>query len=44
MREKVLVDSGAVFALLCKSDGNHPAARAILRQMQKRRALPLMTN
>lgn len=44
MREKVLVDSGAVFALLCRDDGNHLPARAILRQMQKRRALPVLTN
>lgn len=44
MREKVLVDSGAVFALLCRNDANHSAARAALRQMQKRRALPLLTN
>ena len=44
MKEKVLVDSGAIFALLCKNDHNHPAARAILRQLQKRRAVPLLTN
>lgn len=44
MKEKVLVDSGAVFALLCRGDRNHPAARAVLRQLQKRHALPLLTN
>jgi len=38
------VDSGAVFALLCRGDQNHPAARAVLGQMQKRRVLPVLTN
>ncbi|MFA7468780.1 MAG: PIN domain-containing protein [Desulfotomaculaceae bacterium] len=44
MSEKVLVDSGAVFALLCRGDQNHPVAQAVLRQMQKRRVLPILTN
>ncbi len=42
--EKILVDSGAVFALLCRDDKNHPAAVAGLRKMQRRRALPVLTN
>lgn len=42
--EKILVDSGAVFALLCRDDQNHPAAVACLRKMQKQRALPVLTN
>jgi len=42
--EKILVDSGAVFALLCRSDQNHLAAVVGLRKMQKQRALPVLTN
>ncbi len=42
--EKILVDSGAVFALLCRDDHNHPAAVAGLRKMQRQRALPVLTN
>jgi len=42
--EKILVDSGAVFALLCRDDKNHRAAVAGLRKMQRQRAMPLLTN
>ncbi len=42
--EKILVDSGAVFALLCRDDKNHLAAVACLRKMQRQRALPVLTN
>lgn len=42
--EKILVDSGAIFALLCRDDKNHRAAVTALRNMQSRRALPLLTN
>ncbi|MCL2338106.1 MAG: PIN domain-containing protein [Firmicutes bacterium] len=44
MKESVLVDAGAILALLCRDDRNHLPARAILKQMQKRRALPVLTN
>ncbi|KAF1086125.1 Ribonuclease VapC20 [Sporotomaculum syntrophicum] len=42
--EKILVDSGAVFALLCRDDQNHLAAVAVLQKMQRQRALPVLTN
>ncbi|MBF7081660.1 PIN domain-containing protein [Desulfallas sp. Bu1-1] len=42
--QKVLVDSGAVFALLCRGDQNHGAAVAALRRMQRQKALPVLTN
>ncbi|WP_092482747.1 type II toxin-antitoxin system VapC family toxin [Desulfoscipio geothermicus] len=42
--EKILMDSGAVFALLCRSDKNHAPALAGLRKLQKQRALPVLTN
>ncbi|AGL03559.1 type II toxin-antitoxin system VapC family toxin [Desulfoscipio gibsoniae] len=42
--ERVLVDSGTVFALLCRDDQNHRAAVAGLRKMQRQRALPVLTN
>ncbi|WP_347490167.1 type II toxin-antitoxin system VapC family toxin [Desulfoscipio sp. XC116] len=42
--EKILVDSGVVLALLSRDNQNHRAAVAGLRKMQRRRALPVLTN
>lgn len=41
---RVLVDTSAVFALIDRGDGNHPAARRALDAMKKRRLQPLLTN
>ncbi len=42
--QRILIDSGAVFALLCRGDRRHRAAREALRQMKKRKAVPVLTN
>lgn len=41
---RVLIDTSAVYALVDRSDANHPAARAVLDALRKRRAVPLLTN
>ena len=41
---RVLVDTSAVFALLDRDDGNHPAARRTLHALKKKRLEPLLTN
>lgn len=41
---KVLVDSGAIYALLCREDENHQAAVEGLRLLQSQKALPVLTN
>ena len=41
---RVLVDTSAVFALLDRGDGNHPAARRTLHALKKKRLEPLLTN
>lgn len=42
--KKVLIDSGAVFALLCHGDKNHEPALKILNNMQKQNDIPVLTN
>jgi len=41
---RVFVDTSAVFALLDRSDRGHRAARDVLRDLQRRRIEPLLTN
>ena len=41
---RVLVDTSAVFALLDRSDVNHPAARDTLERLRRGRTEPLLTN
>jgi uncharacterized protein len=41
---RVLVDTGAIYALLDRTDANHAAARAALDDLKRRRAEPLLTN
>lgn len=42
--QKVLIDSGAIYALLCRQDKNHRAAVEALRQLQTQKLLPVLTN
>lgn len=42
--KKVLIDSGAIYALLCRTDENHQIALESLRQMQKQKITPVLTN
>ncbi|MCF8011216.1 MAG: PIN domain-containing protein [Clostridiales bacterium] len=42
--EKVLVDAGAVFELLCANSRNYRAAKVILKQMRKTGMTPVLTN
>lgn len=40
----VLVDSSALFSLLCADCREHRAARVILKQMQAKEMMPVLTN
>ena len=42
--QKALVDTGAIFAALCRNDKNHDQALESLRRMQKEKVLPVLTN
>lgn len=41
---QVLIDTGAVYALLDRDDANHRAARRTLKALKKRRLEPFLTN
>jgi predicted nucleic acid-binding protein len=41
---RVLVDTSAVYAIVDRSDANHPAAKAILDRLRGEGAEPLLTN
>lgn len=42
--QKALVDTGAIFSLLCRNDKNHHRALDILHRMQKDKVMPVLTN
>ena len=39
-----MIDTSAVYALLDRSDNNHDQAKAILKQLQVEKFIPLLTN
>jgi len=41
---QILVDTGAIFALIDRRDANHAAARRILARLKTQRTAPLVTN
>lgn len=42
--QKALVDTGAIYAVLCRNDRNHDQALDSLRRMQKEKVMPVLTN
>ena len=44
MGREILIDTSAIFSLLCPDDINHKNAEAVLKRLKDERLVPLITN